>query len=842
MQLFRGSFGDKISSRILQFTLLLTSILVSFSTISAADAYKIAQQGGGSQVSTVHHVFRYFNRSIPVHSLPEIPHHSQCTLVHNATDQCTWILENCNDQDSGLFSYLELYYCRLPQAKPVAMIIILLWLATLFSTIGITASDYFCINLSTISTVLGLSESVAGVTLLAFGNGSPDVFSTWAAMSTNSGSLAIGELIGAAGFITGVVAGTMAIVRPFKVSKMSFIRDLGFFIVATGFSFGFLVDGHLALWECIVMVGFYLFYVSVVIICHWRSRKKKKKNMRDKLARQHFLNPEYTDIPANEADDEDTMVGVSRNHRTEDEFDRLERSEAINFDEDEVDDETRERHMAEIKTKMRIRRPRGVSRENSRNPIRPSLIGALEFRNVLSSLERSRSHLSIPLYMRRYSEDAVTSFEQQNRLKRANSDIDPIAIPPSNSMDQGPYQDEPASARPRAVSTNALDLKTPGLMPPGARLPMMNESFNDRQHDLLRLSIPTYEDTRSPSGSYNRGSSALLTPASAERTPRSLSPVSPTDVDSRIPSHRAARSLDVPGPTGPSAARSQDGSPEGSYFSTYHDDPGRGRRSRASSFLLPPPIMQDDDANDQESSLISWWPYKFLPAPDELFSTLMPTLCDFSKKGWPQKILAVLIVPSVFLLTITLPVVESSGDDKDEKLDKTGKISRNNTNQDDLHISNSNTPLIRTEDENGRAHPSTMTTISSDIQTNLSPSKDTSGWNRWLLCIQLLVAPQFVISIIWANIDDDHDTRSLLLCLTIGTIISLLTLLALLLTTTEKKPPSWRPLFCILGFIVSISWISTIANEVVGILKALGIILNISEAILGLTVFAIGSR
>jgi sodium/potassium/calcium exchanger 6 len=44
-----------------------------------------------------------------------------------------------------------------------------------------------------------------------------------------------------------------------------------------------------------------------------------------------------------------------------------------------------------------------------------------------------------------------------------------------------------------------------------------------------------------------------------------------------------------------------------------------------------------------------------------------------------------------------------------------------------------------------------------------------------------------------------------------------------------------------MGFIVSIAWISTIANEVVGVLKAIGVILNMSDAILGLTIFAVGN-
>ena len=40
---------------------------------------------------------------------------------------------------------------------------------------------------------------------------------------------------------------------------------------------------------------------------------------------------------------------------------------------------------------------------------------------------------------------------------------------------------------------------------------------------------------------------------------------------------------------------------------------------------------------------------------------------------------------------------------------------------------------------------------------------------------------------------------------------------------------------------MSIAWISTIAGEVVGVLKIIGVIFNISDAILGLTIFAIGN-
>lgn len=96
--------------------------------------------------------------------------------------------------------YADYYFGASVAARPFIAAGYLLILAFLFSFIGISASDFFCPNLSTIATVLGLNESTAGVTFLAFGNGSPDVFSTFSALKGGTFSLAIGELIGAASF------------------------------------------------------------------------------------------------------------------------------------------------------------------------------------------------------------------------------------------------------------------------------------------------------------------------------------------------------------------------------------------------------------------------------------------------------------------------------------------------------------------------------------------------------------------------------------------------------------------------------------------------------------------
>ncbi len=46
---------------------------------------------------------------------------------------------------------------------------------------------------------------------------------------------------------------------------------------------------------------------------------------------------------------------------------------------------------------------------------------------------------------------------------------------------------------------------------------------------------------------------------------------------------------------------------------------------------------------------------------------------------------------------------------------------------------------------------------------------------------------------------------------------------------------------CSMGFVVSVMWIMSIVDEVVSILQTVGIIVGLSDAILGLTVFAVGN-
>lgn len=214
------------------------------------------------------------------------------------SEQCAHVKASCDVASSFLsIQYLEHYFCSSPTARPAIFTLFLLWLFFLFSTLGISASDFFCPNLSTIADLLGLDENVAGVTLLAFGNGSPDVFSTFSAMRADAGSLAVGELIGAASFIVSCVAGSLCIIKPFHVHPRPFLRDAGFFTVAVAMLLIILWDGEIRAWEAGSLVGLYVLYVIAVALGTWWEKRRNRKTYLEAVARGEWDEDEISIPP-----------------------------------------------------------------------------------------------------------------------------------------------------------------------------------------------------------------------------------------------------------------------------------------------------------------------------------------------------------------------------------------------------------------------------------------------------------------------------------------------------------------------------------------------------------------
>ncbi|XP_039417325.1 mitochondrial sodium/calcium exchanger protein isoform X1 [Corvus cornix cornix] len=197
---------------------------------------------------------------------------------HNSSEWCHFIWSNPDCRlDGGFLDYLNGVFCVFPpQLLPLAVTLYALWLLYLFIILSVTAEKFFCPNLSAISTNLKLSHNVAGVTFLAFGNGAPDVFSAVVAFSDpRTAGLAIGAIFGAGVFVTTVVAGGIALVKPFTAASRPFLRDVIFYMAAVFLTFVVLYLGRIRLGEALGYLGLYVFYVLTVVLCTCIHRRQR---------------------------------------------------------------------------------------------------------------------------------------------------------------------------------------------------------------------------------------------------------------------------------------------------------------------------------------------------------------------------------------------------------------------------------------------------------------------------------------------------------------------------------------------------------------------------------------
>jgi sodium/potassium/calcium exchanger 6 len=165
-------------------------------------------------------------------------------------------------------SYINMYYCTYGRiAKPLGTFVEVVILVLMFLLLGSTSEEFFCPALASLSEMLGLKPRVAGVTLLALGNGAPDVFSIIASVKAKQAAMAVGEVTGAGNFVTTAVVGAVALTTDDGLkARGMFIRDLCMLVIATALLLYVFIDGEVETWEAIAFLVLYVFYVAVVIV------------------------------------------------------------------------------------------------------------------------------------------------------------------------------------------------------------------------------------------------------------------------------------------------------------------------------------------------------------------------------------------------------------------------------------------------------------------------------------------------------------------------------------------------------------------------------------------------
>jgi len=200
-----------------------------------------------------------------------------CDGIHNSPQPCVIATTTCTNT-GGLINYLQYYYCDC-SVKGLCLFSFLPWLLLIFFMLGTTAEDYFCPTLAQISELLSLPPDIAGITILALGNGAPDVFSTFAAVTHGQFQIAIGELLGAGMFVTSCVVGAVALSADCTVKKLSFVRDVCFYLFAVTLVCGVVATGVVHVWEAIIFLFCYVIYVCVAVALHIIQVRQQKMRL-----------------------------------------------------------------------------------------------------------------------------------------------------------------------------------------------------------------------------------------------------------------------------------------------------------------------------------------------------------------------------------------------------------------------------------------------------------------------------------------------------------------------------------------------------------------------------------
>lgn len=132
-----------------------------------------------------------------------------------------------------------------------------------------TSENYLSPAVTKLSNVLGLSETLAAVTLVAFGNGAPDVLVSVAAGGGDDEggiSFSIGSIFGAGLFVTSFTLAKVleASGKDIKPNYVMFLRDTIFYFAATTLLLIYGFVGYIQWWMALIFISLYILYIVFV--------------------------------------------------------------------------------------------------------------------------------------------------------------------------------------------------------------------------------------------------------------------------------------------------------------------------------------------------------------------------------------------------------------------------------------------------------------------------------------------------------------------------------------------------------------------------------------------------
>lgn len=274
------TYGPKQTKTIIKMSVIALIVLISVLTIAGRASFRSKATATGPIVARgISHTSK--------RAALDIGDEDECLPLEEyegpEETYCEFVEENCN---FATIPYVALYYqCVGNLSKAAVYLIMGALLLVWFYLMSRAAEEYFCPVLEIFTEKLNLSDDVAGVTFLALGNGVADVATTFEAVRGGGFNIAMGELLGAALFISSLVLSLVVLVgktpngEPVSVQKIPFIRDVSVLMITICGMLIIVNFGYISIYMAVLLLLGYLVYVLVVVVHHYYRHHKQKKRV-----------------------------------------------------------------------------------------------------------------------------------------------------------------------------------------------------------------------------------------------------------------------------------------------------------------------------------------------------------------------------------------------------------------------------------------------------------------------------------------------------------------------------------------------------------------------------------
>ena len=203
-------------------------------------------------------------------------------FYHNAKDACDY-LRNCN-YEYDYFNLLTFNYCLAGNRQYITWPLIIVVLLLCFYFLSTSVDEYVSGIVGRISVKLNMSQNLAGLTLLAFGNQVADITVAIVSGGEEEGGIeaSLSTILGADSLVIGFVMPTVIFLGNGVIVKgQNFTRDLLTYLIALIliFSLGIFLR-KLNLLCGLIIFGLYIVYVALCIVMEKIENNKKSKNLK----------------------------------------------------------------------------------------------------------------------------------------------------------------------------------------------------------------------------------------------------------------------------------------------------------------------------------------------------------------------------------------------------------------------------------------------------------------------------------------------------------------------------------------------------------------------------------